>query len=106
MAEDVDIAMVTAVFDARPGSEEQLAAALARYVVLTRNVGACRNVDLVASATKSGRFLVVEKWGSGRDAQAHFDSPLMTEMAREVVPLLRAKPQIDLYDTISAHDLA
>lgn len=106
MAEHVDIAMVTAVFDARPGSEERLAAALARYVVLTRTVDACRNVDLVASTTKSGRFLVVEKWDCDRDAQAHFDSALMTEMAREVVPLLEATPQIDLYDTISAHDLA
>jgi hypothetical protein len=30
----------------------------------------------------------------------------MTDMAREVVPLLASKPVIDLYDTISAHDLA
>jgi len=26
-------------------------------------------------------------------------------MAREVVPLLASKPVVDLYDTISAHDL-
>ena len=30
----------------------------------------------------------------------------MTDMAHAVLPLLAAKPAIDLYDTISAHDLA
>jgi len=106
MATEVEVAMLTATFDAAPGSEEALAAALARYVVMTRNAPACRNVDLVMSATQGGRFLVIEKWDSAADVQAHLDSASMTDMAREVVPLLSSKPAIDLYDTISAHDLA
>ena len=106
MAPELEVAVLTARFDAAPGSEEALAAALARYVVLTRNVAACRNVDLVASATQGGRLLVVEKWDSPADVQAHLDSALMAEMARAVVPLLAEKPEIDLFDTISAHDLA
>jgi quinol monooxygenase YgiN len=106
MPTDVEVAMLTATFDASPGSEEVLAASLARYVVLTRNVAACRNVDLVLSATQGGRFLVIEKWDAAADVQAHLDSELMQEMARAVVPLLASKPAIDLYDTISAHDLA
>jgi quinol monooxygenase YgiN len=106
MATDLDVAMLTATFDAGAGSEEALAAALARYVVLTRGVPACRNVDLVMSATQGGRFLVVEKWDSAADVHAHLDSELMADMARAVVPLLASKPAIDLYDTISAHDLA
>ena len=40
MADDVEVAMVTATFDAAPGSEAELAGVLARYVVLTRNVDA------------------------------------------------------------------
>jgi quinol monooxygenase YgiN len=106
MAGDLEVAVLTATFDARPDDEDPLAAALARYVVLTRNVPACRNVDLVMSATQRGRFLVVEKWDSADDVQRHLNSDLMTGMAREVLPLLAAKPAIDLYDTISAHDLA
>jgi len=106
MPGDIDVAVLTATFDARSGAEEPLAAALARYVVLTRNVPACRNVDLVASATQGGRFLVIEKWDSAADVQAHLDSALMVDMAREVVPLLSEQPSVDLYDTISAHDLA
>jgi quinol monooxygenase YgiN len=106
MSSEVEVAVLTATFDAAPGSEDALAASLARYVVMTRNAPACRNVDLVLSATHSGRFLVIEKWDSAADVQAHLDSALMAGMAREVVPLLQSKPAIDLFDTISAHDLA
>jgi quinol monooxygenase YgiN len=106
MPGDIEVAMLTASFDATAGAEESLAAALARYVVMTRNVDECRNVDLVLSTTHGGRFLVIEKWDSADAVQRHLDSPLMQDMAREIVPLLAAKPMIDLFDTISAHDLA
>jgi quinol monooxygenase YgiN len=102
---EVEIAVLTATFDARSGSEDALAAALARYVVLTRRENGCRNVDLVASTTQDGRFLVIEKWESATAVQKHLDSELMTRMAQEVVPSLAVKPVIDLFDSISAHDL-
>jgi quinol monooxygenase YgiN len=105
MPGDVEITLLSATFDAAPGSEDRLAAVLARYVVMTRTAAACRNVDLVASATHGGRFLVLEKWNSAEDVQRHLDSELMQEMARAVVPLLATNPEIDMYDTISAHDL-
>jgi quinol monooxygenase YgiN len=104
--DDVEIAVLTATFDANAGAEEALAATLARYVVLTRHEPACRNVDLVTSLTHAGRFLVVEKWESADAVQAHLDSALMADMAREALPSLAGKPALDLYDTISAHDLA
>ena len=102
---DLDIAILTATFDAQPGAEEALAATLARYVVLTRREDACRNVDLVASVTRDGRFLVIEKWESAEAVQRHLDSDLMTDMARDALPSLVGKPAIDLFDSISAHDL-
>ena len=70
MPGEVEVAMLTATFDAVAGSEEPLAAALARYVVMTRGVDGCRNVDLVMSATQGGRFLVIEKWDSAEAIQA------------------------------------
>ena len=101
-----EVAVLTAGFEARAGDEAALLGALARYVVLTRHEPACRNVDLVASCTHDARFLVVEKWESAEALQAHLDSELMTDMARAAVPCLAAQPAIDLYDTISAHDLS
>jgi quinol monooxygenase YgiN len=104
--DEVAIAVLTATFDARAGAEDTLAGALARYVVLTRRETGCRNVDLVASTTQDGRFLVIEKWVSAAAVQRHLDSELMTRMAQEVVPSLAVKPAIDLFDSISAHDLS
>jgi quinol monooxygenase YgiN len=105
MSGDVEIAVLTAAFTARPDREGELAAVLARYVVLARGEDACRNVDLLASATQSGRFVVIEKWESADAARAHLDTPLMIDMAAAAVPLLAEKPAIDLLDAISAHDL-
>jgi quinol monooxygenase YgiN len=101
----LEIAVLTASFDARPGGEEALLGALARYVVLTRQEPACRNVDLVASVTHGGRFLIIEKWESAAAIQRHLDSPLMTEMARAATAEVATKPTIDVYDSISAYDL-
>ena len=101
----VEIAVLTASFEAKPGCEESLLSALSRYVVLTRHEPTCRNVDLVASVTHERRYLVIEKWASAGDLQMHLDSPLMTSMARAALELIVAKPEIDLYDSISAHDL-
>jgi quinol monooxygenase YgiN len=105
MAEDPELAVLTARFDPMPGSEQPLMAILARYVVVTRRSGTCRNIDLLASASQPGRLLLVEKWASAADARAHLDSPEMAEMAETAVGHLAARPEVDLYDTISAHDL-
>jgi quinol monooxygenase YgiN len=102
---DVELAMLTGTFDARPEAVDELGAVLARYVVLTRREPECRNVDLVASTTQRGRFLVVEKWASPEAVRAHVDSPLMAEMAQASIPLLARRPDLDLYDAISAQDL-
>ena len=106
MTAEVEIAVLTAAFDAREGSEAQLDAALARYVVLTRREPECRNVDLLASITRPGRIVLIEKWTSTAAAQDHLDSELMAGMATEVLPLLAGRPELDLLDTVSAHDLA
>ena len=106
MSADVEVAVLTAAFTARPEREGDLASVLARYVVMTRGEPGCRNVDLLASATESGRLLVIEKWDSVEAARAHLDTELMTGMAAAAVPLLAERPKIDLMDTISAHDLA
>jgi quinol monooxygenase YgiN len=105
MAEDVGIWVVAGSFRARPGAEDELAAVLANYVVLTRNRPHCRNVDLVLSTTHSGRFLVIEKWDDPDAPRAHLDDPETVTMAGAAVPLLLAKPDLDLYDAVSAHDL-
>ncbi len=102
--DEVELTMVTMGFAA--ADPAALLAVLSKYVVLTRMVEGCRNVDLCTSVTRPGRHLVIQKWDSPDRQRRHFDSPLMVEMATECAGLLAAPPEIDLWDATSAHDLA
>lgn len=84
---------------------DALLAVLSKYVVLSRMDGAARNIDLVVSATRPGRFTIVEKWDSEAAQRAHFDSDVMVEMAAACNGLLTAPPDIDLHEAVSMHDL-
>ncbi len=102
---EVEISVVAGLFQARSGKEAELAAVLARYVVLSRSVTGCRNIDLVTSASTVGRFLVVEKWDDAAAQRDHLSSEAMVTMATQSGPLLTGPPDLELYDVISAHDL-
>ena len=101
---EVELTIVTMAFDA--AEPERLQSVLAKYVVLSRGHPGCRNIDLCASATTPGRFVLIEKWETPVAQRAHFDSADMVEMARACEGLLTTPPQIDLLEGISAHDLA
>jgi quinol monooxygenase YgiN len=96
--------LVTLRFDTE--QPEALLDLLARYVVVSRTHQGCRNMDLVASITVPGRYLVVQKWAAPADQRRHFDSDDMVSFARACTGLLRHAPEVDLYDGISMHDLA
>ena len=104
MGDEVDLTIVTLVFEA--SDPDHLLPILSKYVVVSRGHPGCRNIDLAASATTPGRFVIIEKWESAEAQQAHFDSPEMVEMAGSCGGLLRSPPRIDLLFAISAHDLA
>ena len=104
MADDVELTLVTMRFDA--ADPARLLAVLSKYVVVSRGQPGCRNIDLAASATSPGRYVVIQKWETPAAQQAHFDSAAMVEMARSCEGLLAGPPTIDLLDGISVHDLA
>ena len=104
VADEIEPVMVILGF--RTDRPDELAAILARYVVLSRGQPGCRNIDYVASVTDPGRLIIVEKWESMQSQRAHFDSDEMVAMATEAVPLLSTEPDIDLFEGISMHDLA
>jgi quinol monooxygenase YgiN len=102
--DEVELTVVVMVFHtAEPAA---LQAVLAKYVVMSRGHTGCRNIDLLVSTTDPRRHTVVSKWDSPAAQQAHFDSPEMVEMAQACTGLLTEPPDIDLYEGISAHDLA
>ena len=100
---EVELTIVTMRFEA--SEPDRLMGVLSKYVVLSRQHDGCRNIDLCASVTKPGQFLVIEKWDSPDTQRTHFDSREMVEMAESCKGLLAAPPDIDLLEGISAHDL-
>ncbi len=103
-AAEVELIVVTMTFDASdPGA---LIGALSKYVVVSRGHPGCRNIDLCGSVTTANRFLIIQKWDSPEAQQAHFDSNEMIEMAKACTGLLTKPPNIDLFEGLSAHDLA
>jgi quinol monooxygenase YgiN len=101
--EPVELTVVTMEMEA--ADPARLGALLARYVVLTRQAPGCRNVDLCASATAPGRFLVIEKWDDAGSQRAHFDAAETVTLAQSCRDVLTRAPVIDLFAGISAHDL-
>jgi quinol monooxygenase YgiN len=101
---DVELTVVTMTFDAADAAA--LVGVLSKYVVVSRMQPGCRNIDLCGSVTTPGRFLIVQKWDSPEAQQAHFDSAQMVEMAEACRGILTTAPTIDLYEGLSAHDLA
>ncbi|MEL6981016.1 MAG: antibiotic biosynthesis monooxygenase family protein, partial [Actinomycetota bacterium] len=95
-----DLEPVMVVMSFRTEQAATLVDILARYVVLSRGQPGCRNIDLTASMTEPGRFVIVEKWDSTEDQRTHFDSDEMVSMAQAAVPLLSAEPDIDLFEGV------
>ena len=104
MEDDIELTVVTMAFDA--ADPEQLLGVLAKYVVVSRMQTGCRNIDLCGSVTRDRRYLIIQKWDSPAAQRAHFDSPAMIEMAEACRGLLTGPPEIELYEGVSAHDLA
>lgn len=102
---DVELTVMTGIFDAAAGREADLAALLARYVVVSRTEDGCRNIDLVASLLAPGRFLVYEKWESPEAQATHMSGTTMAEMAEGVSGLVSSPPDLGLFVAVSAHDL-
>ena len=73
----------------------------------TSDSGCCMiSKPALRSMAWKGRFLVIEKWADDESRRIHFDSDDMVTMAHACRDLLRAPPEIDLNQPISAHDLA
>lgn len=101
---EVELVIVTMSFDA--SEMGSLVAFLAKYIVLTRMEQGCRNVDMIVSDTRPNRIMVIEKWESPAAQQTHFGGATMVEMATSCTGILTGPPDIDIWQSMSAHDLA
>lgn len=95
------IVTVVATFEARPGKESDLRAALSGLVAPTRREAGCLNYDLHQSPDEPGEFLFHENWSSKALLDAHLQSDHLQALLPRVDELCVAPPVINLWERIA-----
>ena len=92
---------VIATFQARPGKEAELTAALIALVAPTRQEAGCINYDLHVLPDEPAKFLFHENWTS----KAHLDAHLQSAHIKAFLPRLDAlcvvPPEIKIWEQIA-----
>jgi quinol monooxygenase YgiN len=91
---------VVATFQARPGKEADLRAALIGLLAPTRNESGCVNYDLHQSPEDPAKFLFHENWTSKAALDAHLQSPHIKALLPRVDELCVAFPEIKIWEKI------
>jgi quinol monooxygenase YgiN len=92
---------VVATFQARPGKEADLRAALTGLVAPTRKETGCLNYDLHVSPEDAGKFLFHENWTSKELLDAHLKSAHIAALLPRVDELCVAFPEIKIWEQIA-----
>src|SRR5471030_3201921 len=96
------ILTVVAAFQAKPGKENELRAALIGLVAPTRNETGCLNYDLHASPEDPAKFLFYENWTSKAALDAHLQSAHIKALLPRVDELCVAFPEIKIWGKIAS----
>ena len=91
---------VVATFQARPGKEADLRAALIGLLAPTRMESGCLNYDLHQSPEDLAKFLFHENWTSKAALDAHLQSPQIRALIPRVDELCVAFPEIKIWEKI------
>lgn len=91
---------VVATFQARPGKESELRAALTGLLAPTRQEPGCLNYDLHQSPQEPAKFLFHENWTDQAALDAHLKSPHIQKLLPRVDELCTAFPQITIWEKI------
>jgi quinol monooxygenase YgiN len=91
---------VVATFQARPGKESELRAALLGLLAPTRKEAGCLNYDLHQAPDDPARFLFHENWTTKAALDAHLQSPHLKAFVPRVDELCTAFPEIKIWERI------
>ena len=89
---------VIATFQARPGKESELRAALIGLRAPSRNEAGCLNYDVHQSVDEPAKFLFHENWTSQAQLDAHLQSPHIKALRPRLDELCTGFPQITLWE--------
>ncbi len=92
---------VVATFEARPGKEAELKAALTSLVAPTRKEAGCLNYDLHQLPDDPKKFLFHENWTSKAHLDAHLQSAHIKVLLPRVPELAVAMPEIKIWEKVA-----
>ena len=92
--------IVVATFQARPGKENELRAALTGLLAPTRKEAGCLSYDLHQLPDDPLRFLFYETWASQEAIGAHMQMPHIQVLLPRVDELCVAFPEIKVWERI------
>ena len=91
---------VVATFQARPGKETELRAALMGLLAPTRKEAGCLNYDLHQAPDDPAKFLFHENWTTKAALDAHLQSPQIKALVQRMDALCAAFPEIKTWERI------
>lgn len=92
---------VVATFEARPGQEAKLRAALTGLVAPTRQEAGCLNYDLHILPDNPAKFLFHENWTTKAALDAHLQTPHIQALLPRVGELCAEPPAIVIWERIA-----
>ncbi|MCW5554841.1 MAG: antibiotic biosynthesis monooxygenase [Verrucomicrobiae bacterium] len=91
---------VVATFEAKPGKEAELRAALTDLLAPTRQEAGCLNYDLHQATEHPAKFLFHENWTSKAHLDTHLQSAHVQAVLARLDELCVAPPEISLWERI------
>ena len=91
---------VVATFQAKPGRENELRAALIGLLAPTRKEAGCISYDLHSPPEDPAKFLFYENWTGKAALDAHMQTPHVQKLLPRVNELCVAFPEIKIWEKI------
>jgi quinol monooxygenase YgiN len=91
---------VVATFQAKPGRENELRAALIGLLAPAREEAGCISYDLHSSPEDPAKFLFYENWTGKPALDAHMQTPHVQKLLPRVNELCVAFPEIKIWEKI------
>lgn len=91
---------LTALFQAKAGHEQELAAALAALIEPSRKDSGCLLYTLYRDPSDAGRFVFIEKWADRDSLSQHERTPHFRNLLKLLPPHVEGAPQITFLEPV------
>jgi quinol monooxygenase YgiN len=105
-AEDGDGVAAVAIMTAQPGKEHELEVALRALVAASHADAGCVKYALHRAADDPAKLVIVEKWASQADLEAHGANPQLAAFGQAAAGLLAGMPTLVFMQPLAEGDAA